>query len=69
MHSVGEIKDLIKESVRKRLMPSEQSEFNQQISMSDGTYVGANLNEAVAFFNNPTNKDIRTAYENKLKMF
>ena len=31
MHSVGEIKDLIKESVRKRLMPSEQSEFNQQI--------------------------------------
>ena len=46
-----------------------RSEFNQQISMSDGTYVGANLNEAVAFFNNPNNKDIRTAYENKLKMF
>ena len=37
--------------------------------MADGTYVGANLNEAVAFFNNPNNKDIRTAYENKLKMF
>lgn len=46
-----------------------RSEFNQQISMADGTYVGANLNEAVAFFNNPNNKDIRTAYENKLKMF
>lgn len=46
-----------------------RSEFNQQISMADGTYVGANLNEAVAYFNNPNNKDIRTAYENKLKMF
>lgn len=46
-----------------------RSEFNQQISTSDGLFVGSNLNEAVAFFNNPTNKDVRTAFENKLKMF
>lgn len=46
-----------------------RSEFNQQISSVDGTFVGANMNEAVAYFNNPNNKDIRTTYENKLKMF
>lgn len=46
-----------------------RAEFNQQISTVDGTFVGANMNEAVAYFNNPANKDIRTAYENKLKMF
>lgn len=46
-----------------------RSEFNQQISTADGTFVGSNINEAIAFFNNPNNKDIRTAYENKLKLF
>lgn len=46
-----------------------RAEYNQQISSADGNFIGSNMNEAVAYFNNPNNKDIRTAYENKLKMF
>lgn len=46
-----------------------RSEFNQQISTADGTFIGANMNEAIAWFENPNNKDVRTAYENKLKLF
>lgn len=45
-----------------------RSEFNQQISTADGTFVGANIGEAITYFNNPANKDVRTAYENKLKL-
>lgn len=45
-----------------------RSEFNQQISTADGTFIGANINEAIAWFENPANKDVRTAYENKLKL-
>ena len=46
-----------------------RSEFNQQISTADGTFVGSNMNEAIAWFENPEHKDVRTAYENKLKLF
>lgn len=46
-----------------------RSEFNQQISTADGTLIGSNMNSAIAFFNNPDNSDIRTIYENKIKMF
>lgn len=46
-----------------------RAEFNQQISTADGNFIGSNMNEAVAYFNNPANKDVRDAYENKLKMF
>lgn len=46
-----------------------RSEFNQQISTADGTLIGSNMNGAVAFFNNPDNKDVKELYENKLKMF
>lgn len=46
-----------------------RSEFNQQISTADGTFIGSNMNEAIAYFNNPNNKDVRIAYENKLKFF
>ena len=46
-----------------------RSEFNQQISTADGSFVGSNMNEAIAWFENPKNSDIRTAYENKLKLF
>lgn len=46
-----------------------RAEFNQQISTAEGNFIGANINEAVAYFNNPNNKEIRSAYENKLKMF
>ena len=46
-----------------------RSDFNQQISTADGTLIGSNMNGAVAFFNNPDNKDMKDLYENKLKMF
>ena len=46
-----------------------RSEFNQQISTADGTLIGSNMNGAVAFFNNPDNKDMKELFENKLKMF
>lgn len=45
-----------------------RSEFNQQISLPDGTFVGANMNETIAWFNNDANKAVRTALENKLKL-
>ena len=46
-----------------------RSEFNQQISTADGTLIGSNMNGAVAFFNNPDNKDLKELFENKLRMF
>lgn len=46
-----------------------RSEYNQQISTADGTLIGSNMNAAVAFFNNPDNKDMREIFENKLRMF
>lgn len=46
-----------------------RSEFNQQISTADGTFIGANMHDAIMWFENPDNKDVRTAYENKLKLF
>ena len=46
-----------------------RSDYNQQISTADGTLIGSNMNAAVAFFNNPENKDLRELFENKLKMF
>lgn len=45
-----------------------RSEYNQQISMADGTFVAANLTEACAWFENPANASIRTALENKMKL-
>lgn len=46
-----------------------RSDYNQQISTADGQFIGSNMNEAVAWFDNPDNKDLRTAFENKLKLF
>lgn len=45
-----------------------RSTYNQQITTADGTFVGANMNEAVAFFNNPNNGSVKVMYENKLKL-
>lgn len=45
-----------------------RSEYNQQISTADGAFIGANINEAIAWFENPNNKDVRAAFENKLKL-
>lgn len=44
-------------------------EFNQQISTADGTFIGSNMNEAVAYFNNPNNKAVLEAMQNKYKLF
>ena len=46
-----------------------RSDYNQQISTADGTFIGANMNEAVAWFENPTNATLRAAYEKKIKLF
>lgn len=45
-----------------------RAEFNQQISTPDGTFIGANLNEAVAFFENPDNAAMKMRLESKLKV-
>lgn len=46
-----------------------RAEFNQQISTPDGTFIGSNMNDAVAYFNNPANVALKTAFENKIKLF
>ena len=45
-----------------------RADYNQQISAADGTFIGSNLNEAVAYFENPANSAVRSAYENKLRL-
>lgn len=44
-----------------------RSEFNQNIISQNGDFIGANMNEAIGYFNNPSNSEIRKAYENKLR--
>lgn len=46
-----------------------KSEFNQQISLPDGTFVGKNMIDAIAYFNNPANKSLKESLESKLKIF
>jgi hypothetical protein len=67
---VNDKKVTIKSFIETLILRGEliRSDFNQQISTADGTFVGANMNEAIAWFENPDNKDIRSAYENKLKL-
>ena len=43
-------------------------EYNQQINTADGTFIGKNMKDAVAYFNNPDNKPVREMYEAKLKL-
>lgn len=43
-----------------------RSEFNQNISTADADFIGANMKEAIAYFNNPNNKDVVNVYRNKL---
>lgn len=45
-----------------------RSEYNQQITDINGNHIGANMNDAVTYFNDPANQDIRTGFENKLKL-
>jgi hypothetical protein len=44
-----------------------RTDYNQQITKPDGTFIGANINDAIAWFENPINKGERTVFENKLK--
>lgn len=62
---------ILKSFVEVLIMRGEliRSEYNQQISTADGTFIGSNMNEAVAYFSNPDNANIKSAYENKLKLF
>ena len=45
-----------------------RGEFNQQISTSDGTFIGSNMGEAIAYFESPANASVKSMYENKLKL-
>lgn len=45
-----------------------RSDVNQQIMTPDGTYIGANMTEAVAWFENPANSGERAKFENKVKL-
>ena len=45
-----------------------RSSYNQQISSSTGEFIGANIIQTIAYFDNPKNKEIKEAYENKLKL-
>ena len=40
---------------------------SQNIMTSDGTFIGANMNEVLAWFKNPENTAVVNAYYNKLK--
>lgn len=44
-----------------------RSPYNQNITSTDGEFIGSNIIEAVAYFKNPNNNSIVTAYYNKLK--
>lgn len=45
-----------------------RSDYNQQINTPDGQFIGANMNDAIAFFNNPNNAGLKTKLESKLKL-
>lgn len=44
-----------------------RAESNQQISTAEGQFIGNNIAEAVAYFNNPDNKGMLEMYKNKIK--
>lgn len=44
-----------------------RSQYNQNITTNEGEFIGANMNEAIAWFKNPENNSIVVAYQNKLK--
>ena len=44
-----------------------RSEYNQNITTSDGEFIGANIKEAIAWFNNPDNTSLVNALHNRLK--
>lgn len=42
-------------------------QYNQNITTSEGDFIGANMNEAISWFKNPENNSAVNAYYNKLK--
>lgn len=44
-----------------------RAEYNQNISTVDGEFIGANIKEAIAWFNNPDNSSVVNAFYNRLK--
>ena len=44
-----------------------RSQYNQNITTSEGDFIGANMGEAIAWFKNPDNTSVVNAYMNKLK--
>lgn len=44
-----------------------RSEYNQNIMTSDGEFIGSNIKEAIAWFNNPDNSSAVNAFYNRLK--
>lgn len=45
-----------------------RSELNQNISLPDGTFIGANVKEAVVYFNNADNGSVKSALEQQLSL-
>lgn len=45
-----------------------RAQHNQNILTPEGNFIGANMNEAVAWFKNPENSAIVVGYKNKLKL-
>lgn len=44
-----------------------RSQYNQNISTTEGVFIGANMSEAIAWFTSPENASVVDAYKNKLK--
>lgn len=45
-----------------------RSEVNQTVLTPEGAFIGSNMKEAIAYFNNPENKEYRKALETKIKL-
>lgn len=60
---------ILKATIENLILRGElvRTDYNQQITKADGTFIGANINDAIAWFENPANKGERTVFENKLK--
>lgn len=60
---------MLRAMIEKLIVRGElvRSEYNQQLSTADGTFIGANVKEAIVWFENPNNKGERIRLENILK--
>lgn len=60
---------MLRAMIEKLIVRGElvRSDYNQQLSTADGTFIGANVKEAIVWFENPNNKGERVRLENTLK--